>query len=278
MMYNKIVNPETGRYVSIRGNLGKTVLKNYLKQLGGVDMVADENETLVFCHGNLDVQIYNSDADPQDQELMDKILKSINVNDRTNVTTIDLNHNNEPDIEANYTNYIDNLSGKHQLEKNKNYIFMSCPIRDSEGDPVPLSYFINNNAKKLVITNFFDILTANGVDIGPIINYIDSRSDQSKLSIVGTPEPTELIDGLAWQIYSKKLARVLVKKLSGNNTHLRSTMVDIIVNIKYFTKINQINYSQHLPKGTKTSDKEIFTYIAPSKYGIITERVVCNLK
>ncbi len=40
---------------------------------------------------------------------MDEILKSINVNNRTNVTTIDLNPNNEPDIESNYTKYIDNL-------------------------------------------------------------------------------------------------------------------------------------------------------------------------
>ena len=34
-MYDKIVNPLTGRYVSVKGTIGKIVLKNYLKQLGG---------------------------------------------------------------------------------------------------------------------------------------------------------------------------------------------------------------------------------------------------
>jgi len=34
-MYNKIVNPNTGRNVSIYGKIGKTILKNYLYQLGG---------------------------------------------------------------------------------------------------------------------------------------------------------------------------------------------------------------------------------------------------
>ena len=32
-LYSKIVNPDTGRKVSIHSNIGKRVLKNYLKQL-----------------------------------------------------------------------------------------------------------------------------------------------------------------------------------------------------------------------------------------------------
>ena len=277
-MYDKIVNPLTCRYVSVKGIIGKTVLKNYLKQLGGVDMDSEANETLVFCHGNLDVEIYNSDTDPQDQELMDELLKTINVNDRTNVTTIDLNPNNEPDIESNYTNYIDNLFGKHEFEKNKNYIFMSCPVTDSEGNSVPLSYFINNNAKNLVVTNFFDILRVNGIDIQPIIKYIDSRSDQSKLNIIGSPQPTEIIDGVTWEIYSKKLTKLLARKMLDSTSYLRPTLFDIIKNIKYFTKINQINYTQYLPENRRTPKSQFFTYIAPSKYGIITKRDKCNLK
>ena len=34
-MYNKIVNPESGKNVSVYGRIGQKVLKNYLKQLGG---------------------------------------------------------------------------------------------------------------------------------------------------------------------------------------------------------------------------------------------------
>jgi len=35
MIYNKIVNPETGRLVNIRGRLGRRVLRNYLTILNG---------------------------------------------------------------------------------------------------------------------------------------------------------------------------------------------------------------------------------------------------
>ena len=36
-MYQYIVNPLTGRKVSIFGKLGKKIIKNYLVQLGGSD-------------------------------------------------------------------------------------------------------------------------------------------------------------------------------------------------------------------------------------------------
>ena len=33
--YNFIINPETGRRVSVNGALGKQILKQYINQLGG---------------------------------------------------------------------------------------------------------------------------------------------------------------------------------------------------------------------------------------------------
>ena len=36
-MYNTIINPLTGREVSIYGRIGRSVLKNYIKQFGGHD-------------------------------------------------------------------------------------------------------------------------------------------------------------------------------------------------------------------------------------------------
>jgi len=35
MLYNKIINPETGRYVNINGIIGKKVINRYLLQIGG---------------------------------------------------------------------------------------------------------------------------------------------------------------------------------------------------------------------------------------------------
>ena len=37
-MWNKIVNPKTGRKVNINGKIGKSVLKNYINQLGGNEL------------------------------------------------------------------------------------------------------------------------------------------------------------------------------------------------------------------------------------------------
>ena len=44
-MYNKIVNPNTGRRVSIYGKLGKKILNNYIKNLkfGGAQAQYDPN-------------------------------------------------------------------------------------------------------------------------------------------------------------------------------------------------------------------------------------------
>ena len=38
-MFNKIVNPETGRKVNTKGRIGKKIIKNYLIQLGGSEQV-----------------------------------------------------------------------------------------------------------------------------------------------------------------------------------------------------------------------------------------------
>jgi len=34
-MYSKIINPETGRKVSVKGRLGQIILRNYMKELSG---------------------------------------------------------------------------------------------------------------------------------------------------------------------------------------------------------------------------------------------------
>ena len=38
-MYNKIVNPKTGRKVNLNGKIGRLILKNYLLQFGGASLV-----------------------------------------------------------------------------------------------------------------------------------------------------------------------------------------------------------------------------------------------
>jgi len=44
-MWNKIVNPKTGRKVNVNSKIGKNVLRNYIKQLGG----AEANTTELEC-------------------------------------------------------------------------------------------------------------------------------------------------------------------------------------------------------------------------------------
>ena len=43
-MWNKIVNPKTGRKVNINSKIGKSVLRNYMKQLGGAEARLDPEE------------------------------------------------------------------------------------------------------------------------------------------------------------------------------------------------------------------------------------------
>ena len=40
-MWKKIINPETGRKVSVNGTIGKKILKNYLHQLGGASFASN---------------------------------------------------------------------------------------------------------------------------------------------------------------------------------------------------------------------------------------------
>ena len=44
-MYNKIVNPRTGRLVSIYGRIGKQVIKNYLNYIGGAAQSRADKES-----------------------------------------------------------------------------------------------------------------------------------------------------------------------------------------------------------------------------------------
>ena len=37
-MYSKIINPTTGRKVSVNGKIGRNVLRNYLNILNGIDL------------------------------------------------------------------------------------------------------------------------------------------------------------------------------------------------------------------------------------------------
>ena len=279
-MYNKIVNPQTGRYVSVKGTIGKTILNNYLKQLGGatnetpkraVSSGIDEEETLVFCHGNLYVEIYDDDNEPQDQELLDEILEKIDVDKATTIVkTIDKNALNYPDINNDLKTYISDLTtnDKHGLEKKKNYIFMNCPI------DIPLSYFIINNAKILVITNFFDILDKLGIDTQLIKNYIDLKSDETKkLNLI---EPPESIDGVEIKRYYKSLVEEATAKSYTADLEIDSISLDnfklklrlIFRKIKNFTRIEQTNYRRYLPK---PRDDEVGFHVAPAKYGIITD-------
>merc|ERR1712178_205562 len=46
IMYGKIVNPLTGRQVSIYGKLGQQVIRNYINQLGGQDTCGFDQNTL----------------------------------------------------------------------------------------------------------------------------------------------------------------------------------------------------------------------------------------
>ena len=55
MVYNKIVNPETGRLVNIRGRLGKRVLRNYLTILnGGGSVCTKYHNNPVKCQSSRD--------------------------------------------------------------------------------------------------------------------------------------------------------------------------------------------------------------------------------
>ena len=43
-MYNKIINPKTGRKVSIYGKIGKKILNNYIKFIGGAAAAESSTE------------------------------------------------------------------------------------------------------------------------------------------------------------------------------------------------------------------------------------------
>jgi len=299
-MYDKITNPKTGRYVSVKGAIGKTVLKNYLIQLGSaipihietpaVPSHMDEKNTLVFCHGNATVDLNAcplSDGPSsicgdrfQDQKVLAEILSVIGV-EQKNVLTMDIDEHNEPDIIGDYQVYIydlvrdkDNIK-KIREEETKTYIFMSCPISGILYNP--LGYFLANNAKKLVITNFFDTLTDYGLEIDqlihPIIEYINLNSDDKlKLNVIKHTEISK--DILSKYKIVNKLRKKLIEKVgfpwseliklddvSIGTSHLHRKLVNIFKGIKYFTKIN----SQWIILENGVN------FLVPAKYGIISE-------
>jgi len=51
-MWNKIVNPKTGRKVNVNSKIGKSVLRNYMKQLGGVSITESQKPALIRSSGN----------------------------------------------------------------------------------------------------------------------------------------------------------------------------------------------------------------------------------
>ena len=96
-MYNKIVNPQTGRKVSVYGKLGQSILRNYLRQIGGNPKViagapAKPRQARLFCidhEGNLVQEkgprlsalfsaerdnILGADQDPSNMDVFDAIV------------------------------------------------------------------------------------------------------------------------------------------------------------------------------------------------------------
>uniref|UniRef100_A0A6C0IX53 Uncharacterized protein n=1 Tax=viral metagenome TaxID=1070528 RepID=A0A6C0IX53_9ZZZZ len=64
MIYNKIVNPLTGRYVSVSGPIGKKVLKNYIENLygGATPIPIDNGVTPRFQIGDVVALVKNTDV------------------------------------------------------------------------------------------------------------------------------------------------------------------------------------------------------------------------
>ena len=54
-MWKNIVNPKTGRKVNLNSRIGKSVLRNYIKQLGGAAAGAKEDKCRI-CSENLTLE------------------------------------------------------------------------------------------------------------------------------------------------------------------------------------------------------------------------------
>jgi hypothetical protein len=69
-MWNKIVNPKTGRKVNVNSKIGKSVLKNYMKQLGGGWGERDTEPLPILSSYN--VVFYGGEEELQMDYLQDK--------------------------------------------------------------------------------------------------------------------------------------------------------------------------------------------------------------
>ena len=88
-MWNKIVNPKTGRKVNVTSKIGKSVLRNYMNQLGGNNVLIPEIEY---------ANEFNADISEQEMnEINDTINHFIDIGwtiDRIyNYRNIDINNN-----------------------------------------------------------------------------------------------------------------------------------------------------------------------------------------
>ena len=63
-MWNKILNPKTGKKVNINSKIGKSILRNYIKQIGGA-----EAEEVIKCFNTILIE---------DENLEDYLLKNPN--------------------------------------------------------------------------------------------------------------------------------------------------------------------------------------------------------
>ena len=81
MSYSKIINPLTGRKVSIYGKLGKTILKNYLRVLrgGASGLRSSKTKILQIATPNMEGYTYHKRADTYSdlEETINKAEKSL---------------------------------------------------------------------------------------------------------------------------------------------------------------------------------------------------------
>ena len=54
-MFNKIINPKTGRKVNVNGKIGKSILQNYLQQLGGAAKDTSDIDLKTLLKKNCDI-------------------------------------------------------------------------------------------------------------------------------------------------------------------------------------------------------------------------------
>lgn len=118
-MYSKIINPETGRSVLINGQLGKNILRKYLKALEGgstPDVVSQNrehvNESCSRCRDlSVDAVGLYGEATIKSTDVVDKIIADYKLKIACEVTCVDLN----------FENLVSDESGRMAPKKNAFY-------------------------------------------------------------------------------------------------------------------------------------------------------------